>query len=337
MFVHHNVDLAPVTAFGIHAIAESYVEVDSVDKLREAVAWARTNGVDFHVLGGGSNILVSGNVHGLVIRACLLERSSAVEGDVVTIRCGAGEEWHSVVTWTVEHDWGGLENLALIPGTVGAAPLQNIGAYGIEQSSCFVELEALDVLSGATIIITKDECNFGYRESIFKHEYCNRMIITSVTYRLSTNPTVHATYRDVVDELVARGCTQPHVKDIFDSVVAIRSRKLPDPNVIGNAGSFFKNPIVDGQTFARLHEENPTLASYPQPDGTYKLAAAWMIDQCGWKGHREGDAGVHDKQALVLVNHGNATGQQILDLSTRIQQSVQERFGVALEREINVW
>lgn len=337
MIIQHNVDLAPITAFGIHGHAEMYAEADTVDKLLEAVAFARTNGLHFHVLGGGSNILLSGDVSGLVIRACLLERSSAVEGESVTIRCGAGEVWHSVVTWTVEHGWGGLENLALIPGTVGAAPMQNIGAYGVEQSACFVGLEALDVRSGKTVEFLKDDCSFGYRESIFKHEYRDRMIITSVTYRLSANPKVHASYRDVVEELVSRECPDPTVRDIYDSVVAIRTRKLPDPHVIGNAGSFFKNPIVDAQTFTQLQTENPTIASYPQPDGTFKLAAAWMIDQCGWKGHREGDAGVHDRQALVLVNHGNATGQEILDLSVRIQEGVQKRFGVMLEREVNVW
>ncbi|MBC8125302.1 MAG: UDP-N-acetylmuramate dehydrogenase, partial [Candidatus Kapabacteria bacterium] len=248
-----------------------------------------------------------------------------------------GENWHSMVQWTVQSGWGGLENLALIPGTVGAAPTQNIGAYGTEQSACFVELQALDVNTGAERTFTKDECEFGYRESVFKRELRDRMIITSVTYQLATTPIVNVSYRDVTDELHAQSVTEPHVADVFEAVVAIRQRKLPDPRVIGNAGSFFKNPVVDAVTYNRLVAVYPTIPSYPQNDGTYKLAAAWLIDQCGWKGYRSGDAGVHDRQALVLVNHGNAIGSQILELSMRIQHQVQDRFGVDLEREINVW
>jgi UDP-N-acetylmuramate dehydrogenase len=276
-------------------------------------------------------------VKGLVIHIRLMERSASVEGDVVTIRSGAGERWHDVVTWTVERGWAGLENLALIPGTVGAAPMQNIGAYGIEQASCFRELDAMNVDTGEIKTFTKDECAFGYRVSIFKRELREMYVITSVTYQLSTMPTIHASYKDVAEELTLRGVVHPTIMDIYSSVVAIRTRKLPDPFVIGNAGSFFTNPVVSEQVASTLHAQYPTLPVYPQPDGTRKLAAAWLIDQCGWKGVREGDAGVHAHQALVLVNHGSADGAQILDLATRIQQSVRDRFGVELEREVNVW
>ncbi len=332
-----SVDLAPYTTFGIHAVAEYFVSVTTVDKLLEAISWARTRGASYHILGGGSNVLLSGDVQGLVIHIRLQERSASVEGDVVTVRCGAGENWHQVVTWTVERGWAGLENLALIPGTVGAAPMQNIGAYGVEQSACFHELDAMNADNGEIKTFTKDECKFGYRESIFKRELRDKYVITSVTYRLSTVPTIRASYKDVSEELAVRGITQPTIMDVYSSVVAIRTRKLPDPKVIGNAGSFFKNPVVSAQKATTLHESHPLLPVYPQADGSSKLAAAWLIDQCGWKGVREGDAGVHANQALVLVNHGSAEGAQIIDLATRIQQSVFDRFGVELEREVNVW
>ncbi len=337
MQIQRNVDLAPYTTFGIHAVAESFVEVSTIEELREAISWAQAGDTPFKVLGSGSNVLVTDDVTGLIIRVRIMGRTSTVEASTVTIHCGAGEIWHSIVQWSVENGWGGLENLALIPGTIGAAPMQNIGAYGREQSSCFVELQALDVNTGSVITFSKDECAFGYRESVFKRDLRNRMIITSVTYRLSTAPVVNISYRDVVEELQSCKVMEPGVTDVFDAVVAIRQRKLPDPRVIGNAGSFFKNPVVDADTYAQLVATHPTMPSYAQTDGTYKLAAAWLIDQCGWKGYRSGDAGVHDRQALVLVNHGNAVGSQILELSMRIQHQVQDQFGVDLEREINVW
>ena len=337
MHIQHNVDLAPFTTFGIHAVAESFVEVSTIEELRKAIAWAQAANTPFKVLGSGSNILVTDDVAGLIIRIRIMGRTSTVEASSATIHCGAGENWHSIVQWSVENGWGGLENLALIPGTVGAAPMQNIGAYGTEQSSCFVELQALDVTTGIVATVTKDECAFGYRESIFKRDLRHQMVITSVTYRLATAPVVNVSYRDVAEELHSCAVIEPQVADVFDAVVAIRQRKLPDPRVIGNAGSFFKNPVVDLDTYAQLVAAHPTMPSYAQADGTFKLAAAWLIDQCGWKGYRSGDAGVHDRQALVLVNHGNAVGSQLLELSMRIQHQVQDQFGVDLEREINVW
>jgi UDP-N-acetylmuramate dehydrogenase len=245
--------------------------------------------------------------------------------------------WHDVVTWTVEQGWGGLENLALIPGTVGAAPMQNIGAYGTEQASCAVSVSYVDRRAHSIQTLDAAACEFGYRESIFKHDLRDKAVIVHVTYRLQRHPSVNTTYADVRNELQVRDITQPTIRDVFDAVVAIRTRKLPDPAVIGNAGSFFKNPVVDAETYTRLRSANADMPAYPQADGTYKLAAAWLIDQCGWKGHRDGDAGVHANQALVLVNHGGATGRQILELSARIVASVHDAFGVTLEREVNVW
>ncbi len=332
-----NIDLAPYTSFRIHAVAEYFTKATTIDELLEAVAWARTQGLPMHILGGGSNVLLTKTVKGLVIHIRLMERVASIEGTRVTVRIGAGETWHNIVSWMVDRGWGGLENLALIPGTVGAAPMQNIGAYGVEQASCFVELDAIDVATGESRTFTKDECAFGYRESVFKRELRDRYVITAVTYRLSTDPVIHAGYRDVSDELSLRGIVQPTVGDIYACVIAIRQRKLPDPRLIGNAGSFFKNPVVSASVASALRDQYPLLPLYQQPDGSSKLAAAWLIDQCGWKGAREGDAGVHAHQALVLVNHGSADGAQIIDLATRIQQSVHDRFGVDLEREVNVW
>ncbi|RPI66329.1 MAG: UDP-N-acetylmuramate dehydrogenase, partial [Ignavibacteriae bacterium] len=241
----------------------------------------------------------------------------------------------------------GLENLALIPGTVGAAPMQNIGAYGVEQERCFVELQAMERSTREIHTFDRTTCEFGYRESVFKNTLRDRYVIVSVTYRLAKAPhQVNVTYRDV-DEEMARGREGEKVegskgetveiRDVYEAVVRIRTRKLPDPAVIGNAGSFFKNPVVSAETYAAMAADHVEMPHYPQADGSVKLAAAWLIDQCGWKGHREDGIGVHDRQALVLVNHGGATGADLIDLARRIQRSVKDRFGVDLTPEVNVW
>lgn len=335
--IHENIDLSSRMTMHCHAVAQHYAEVTSVDELRQALAMADDNGWTVRILGGGSNIVPTSDVDGLVISMGIRERSTCEDGDVVHVRLGAGEVWHDVVEWTVHQGWGGMENMALIPGTVGAAPMQNIGAYGAEQASIFEECEALDRRTGQIVRFLPQDCAFGYRESVFKHEYRDRMFITSVTYRLTTSPNVNTTYRDVSEELAAMSITDPTIVDVMNAVVSVRRRKLPDPAEIGNTGSFFKNPIVDAAVAERLKAENPEAPSYPQSDGRVKLAAAWLIDQCGWKGARHGNAGVHDRQALVLVNHGGASGDEILSLASAIQASVLERFGIALEREVNVW
>lgn len=336
MEILHDVDLAPLTTFGLHATAERLVHVASVTALQDVLR--RREAAPLHILGGGSNVLLTGDVKGLVVHVSIKGRSVVREdAETVDVRFGAGETWHDAVTWCVEQGWGGLENLALIPGTVGAAPMQNIGAYGVEQDRCFVELTYVDIATGSEHTVDAAFCQFGYRESVFKRALRNRVVITSVTYRLATHPVVQTHYADVRNELEAMRVTHPTIRDVYDAVVSVRRRKLPDPAVIGNAGSFFKNPVVDRLTYHRLHDEHPEMPSYPQPDGTIKLPAAWLIDRCGWKGHRDGDAGVHAHQALVLVNHGSATGAQILELATRIADDVQATYGVTLEREVNVW
>jgi UDP-N-acetylmuramate dehydrogenase len=334
--VDTDVSLAEHTTFGIAARAEQLVRVASARDVIDVLATAGTE--PLHILGGGSNVLCTDDVQGLVMKIEIMGRRIVAEDDVsVTVEIGAGESWHDVVAWTVENGWGGLENLALIPGTVGAAPMQNIGAYGTEQASCAVSVTYVDRRTHNIHTLDAAACEFGYRESVFKHALRDVAIITSVQYRLQRHPSVNTSYADVRNELQARGIAQPTIRDVFEAVVAIRTRKLPDPALIGNAGSFFKNPVVDAETYTRLRSANADMPAYPQADGTYKLAAAWLIDTCGWKGHRDGDAGVHANQALVLVNYGSATGRQILELSAAIQQSVANRFGVRLEREVNVW
>jgi UDP-N-acetylmuramate dehydrogenase len=332
-----SVDLASFTTFGIHTRAQHVVVVTSRAELTEALAWAREHNVPWRILGGGSNVLLTQDVAGMVIVMRIVGREMVHDGDDVLITCGAGEVWHDIVTWTVEQGWGGFENMALIPGTIGAAPMQNIGAYGVEQASCFVSCDALDVVTGEISTYTNDACAFGYRESVFKHALRDRAVILSVTYRLQRTPKIVTSYRDVAEELQRNNILEPTVHDVYTAVVAIRRRKLPDPAEIGNAGSFFKNPVVSRAVYDAVAAQYPDVPHYAQQDGTVKLPAAWLIDTCGWKGYRSGDAGVHARQALVLVNYGTATGDEILDIATRIQSDVRERFGIALEREVNVW
>ena len=304
MHTAHNVDLAPHTTFGVRALCDTLVTVHSTQELAEALE----SHPEARILGGGSNILCTSDVHGPVIHLRLM----GVTKTDTLVTAQAGESWHGLVTWCVERGLGGLENLALIPGTVGAAPMQNIGAYGVEQDACCAGVTVMDRRTRELIRLLPTDCAFGYRTSRFKQEWRNRYVITEVQYRLSNAP-------------------------VYEAVVAIRQRKLPDPASIGNAGSFFKNPVVLASQAAALRDVHPQMPTYPQSDGTVKIAAAWLIDQCGWKGYREHDAGVHDRQALVLVNHGSAVGAEILDLANRIQQSVVERFGIPLETEVNVW
>jgi UDP-N-acetylmuramate dehydrogenase len=237
----------------------------------------------------------------------------------------------------VEQGWGGIENLALIPGSVGAAPIQNIGAYGVELSAVFEKLEAIHLRTGATRTFTHTECEFGYRDSIFKRHAKGHYLITRVWLRLHKAPhPIHSSYAALAAELEKQGISQPSIRAIAEAVIAVRQSKLPDPAVIGNAGSFFKNPLITPGQFDQIKGHYPEVPHYPQADGNIKLPAAWLIDQCGWKGYREGDYGVHDRQALVLVNHGNASGKEIFALSERILQDVVQRFGIKLEREVNV-
>jgi UDP-N-acetylmuramate dehydrogenase len=316
--------------------ARWFTAVQTMEELSEIFADKKISANHF-ILGGGSNILFTKNVDGLVLRNELKGIEVVKEDEnFVYVKSGAGEVWHEFVMDCIKNNRAGVENLSLIPGSVGAGPMQNIGAYGVELKDVFFELEAFHIKEGVLKTFSAVECKFGYRESVFKHEFKNQFFITSVTFRLKKKPDFNTSYGAIETELKAMGVPQLSIAAISQAVINIRSSKLPDPKVIGNAGSFFKNPVVSGEKLAQLKKDFPEIVSYPS--GTdFKLAAGWMIEKCEWKGKRFGDAGVHKNQALVLVNYGNANGQEIYDLSTKVLESVKEKFGVLLEREVNVW
>ncbi|GAB3543795.1 UDP-N-acetylmuramate dehydrogenase [Noviherbaspirillum agri] len=332
--IQHAFPLRSLNTFGIDVKAHAYLQVTSADMLREVSSCPELAAMPRLVLGGGSNLLLTCDYRGLVLHMCTKGISIVGEDDdAVYVRAEAGENWHQFVQWTLQQGLGGLENLSLIPGSAGAAPIQNIGAYGVEIKDRFHSLTAFDLNTGTSIVLDKAACRFGYRDSVFKHELRDTAVILDVTFALPKAWQPNARYADVAQELTARGVQNPTAKDIADAVIAIRTRKLPDPAKIGNAGSFFKNPIVSQEQRATLLERYPQLVSYPQPDGSFKLAAGWLIDQCGWKGKSLGAAGVYEKQALVLVNCGGATGEDIVKLARAIQEDVMSRFGVMLEPE----
>ncbi|WP_205905195.1 UDP-N-acetylmuramate dehydrogenase [Collimonas pratensis] len=320
--------------FGIDAKAHAYLPVTSVETLHALRSDAAASALPRLVLGGGSNLVLTQDFPGLVLHMCSRGREIVGEdADAVYVKVAAGENWHTLVLWTLEQGLGGLENLSLIPGSVGAAPIQNIGAYGIELQERFHELTAIDMESGELLTLDRKACAFAYRDSIFKQHLRDRAVVLDVTLALPKRWQPDLRYADVAQELDARKLAQPTARDVSDAVIAIRTRKLPDPALIGNAGSFFKNPIVTEQQRNALLDRHPQLVNHAQPDGAYKLAAGWLIDQCGWKGKSLGAAGVYEKQALVLVNRGGATGQEVVHLAQAVQADVLARFGVALEPE----
>lgn len=332
-----NSSLKPYNSFGVAARAAHFAEGRDEAEVREALALAARNGWTLRPIGGGSNLLLTGDQDALVLRMALLGRRVLNDdGEIVIVEGEAGEPWHPFVLWTLEQGLGGLENLSLIPGTVGAAPMQNIGAYGVEIKDSFAGLTALDRQSGELRDFSLEDCAFGYRDSLFKRE-AGRWLILRVRFRLRRHAELRLDYGPLRQQLVAQGCETPTAREVSRAICAIRSEKLPDPAMLGNAGSFFKNPLVSAEHAARVREQHPGLVAYPTEDGSVKLAAGWLIEQAGWKGYRDGDAGVHDKQALVLVNHGQATGSELLALARRIQADIAERFDVTLEIEPNVW
>ncbi len=335
MQIQENIPLKAFNTFGIAASAAYFAAFSTIADLQSLPApGSRLPTV---ILGGGSNILLTGNVNGWVLKNDIKGIEIIREdNDFVYVKAGAGEPWHPFVLYCINHSWGGVENLALIPGNIGASPMQNIGAYGVELKDVFHELEAYHLQEGQLVKFGLADCDFGYRESVFKRKLRNQFAIVTVTYKLRKKPVFNTSYGAIAQELEMAGVQQLSLKAIADAVIRIRSSKLPNPAEIGNAGSFFKNPQVDGQVFQLLKEKFPGIVGYAQDGGMVKLAAGWLIEQCGWKGYRKGDAGCHAKQALVLVNYGNATGREIYDISTAILQSVQEKFGVELEREVNI-
>lgn len=334
--VQQHVSLKTLNTFHIDADAAAYAVLDHEDQVESVFEYSISKNLPLLILGGGSNLLFTQDFQGLVVHNQIKGITLIDETpDQVYVQAGAGVNWHDLVMYCVDKGWGGLENLSLIPGTVGAAPVQNIGAYGVELKDNMHSLRAWDRLQKRVVILSAGECEFGYRQSIFKKTFKDRMLILSVTFRLSKNPVLQLDYGAIRSWLEEHQVKNPTVTDVSNAVISIRKSKLPDPAVIGNAGSFFKNPEVTASFFELLKADYPDLVAFPFGEG-YKLAAGWLIEQCGWKGFRSGDAGCHVHQALVLVNYGAATGNEIWQLAQQIQQSVAKKFGVTLSPEVNI-
>ena len=332
-----DASLKPFNSFGVDVRARLFAEAHNDDEVREALQYCAERELPLLVIGGGSNVLLTQDVQALVLR--MATRGIRViedGGQRVVVEAEAGEVWHAFVLWTLAQGFAGLENLSLIPGTVGAAPMQNIGAYGVEIKDVFAGLTALDRQTGQLRDFTLEECNFGYRDSVFK-QHPGRWLILRVRFALSRAARLHLEYGPVRQRLSEQGIHQPTATDVSRAISSIRSEKLPDPAVLGNAGSFFKNPVVSSALAAELKLTHPNLVGYPQADGQVKLAAGWLIETAGWKGFREEDAGVHRLQSLVLVNYGAATGLQLLSRAQRIQEDIARRFNVQLEMEPNLY
>ena len=334
--IQHNVSLQPYNTFGLQATASHFVEVTSEDDLQKLTSEDIFKTNQKLILGGGSNILLTNDFTGLVIKMNIkgIERTHET-ADHVFFEVGAGETWHDFVLFSVKSNLGGIENLSLIPGTVGAAPMQNIGAYGIEQEAVFEKLNAV-FYDGTLKTFEKKDCDFGYRESVFKKSLKNKCIITKVTYRLSKNPSLNTSYGAISNVLDEKGIVSPTISDVSNAVIEIRQSKLPDPAKIGNSGSFFKNPEISKSSFEKLHSAHPEVPHYPAPDDKIKVPAGWLIEQAGWKGKTIGNIGVHKNQALVLVNYGGGKGQEILNLAMDIKASVKEKFDIDIHPEVNV-
>lgn len=332
-----NVSLKSYNTFGIDVSAQFLVELEAQETL-QAISADKNLPDKKNILGGGSNILLTGPVEGLTIHNKLKGISVIKENEHhVWLNVAAGEIWHELVLYAISNGFAGIENLSLIPGTVGAAPMQNIGAYGVEAKETIESVTGWDWEQQAFITLSNAECKFGYRDSIFKRELKNKIFISSVCFRLDKQPKFNTTYGAIEQELEKMQVTELSIKAISDAVIAIRSSKLPDPKKIGNAGSFFKNPTIKVEQYYRLKEAHSGMPSYPVNDAAVKVPAGWLIEQCGWKGFKRGSAGVHEKQALVLVNYGNAGGKEIWQLSEDVVTSVEQKFGIVLEREVQVW
>ncbi|MDQ3048068.1 MAG: UDP-N-acetylmuramate dehydrogenase [Bacteroidota bacterium] len=337
MKVKENSSLRKYNTFGIDVTARYFAEFHSLSELKEILSDTDFANTPKLILGGGSNLLFTRNFDGLVLKNELKGIELVKEdADHYYVQSAAGENWHQFVLHCIANNYAGLENLSLIPGNVGASPMQNIGAYGVEIKDVFHELEAIHINDHSTRTFNRAECKFGYRESVFKRELKDQYIITSVTFRLLKKPLLTTSYGAIEKELESMGVKEPNIASISQAVCNIRSSKLPDPALIGNAGSFFKNPEVLKAKFLFLQKQFPSIVGYPLENGNIKLAAGWLIEQCGWKGKKMGNAGVHALQALVLVNLGNARGNEIYDLSTKVLESVKSKFGVELEREVNI-
>jgi len=334
MQIESGVSLKPYNTFGLPAVAQSLVRIKSDADVRRVVDHPELGRAPKFILGGGSNIILTRDMPAVVLKVEVTGKRLVEErADAWIVEAGAGENWHELVAWTLAQGWPGLENMALIPGTVGAAPVQNIGAYGLELRERFESLDAVDLVTGRSVTLGPAICAFGYRDSVFKHSLAGRTLITRVRLRLPRPWQPVLGYLDLERRMRETGVSNPSPQQVFDWICAIRRAKLPDPAVIGNAGSFFKNPVVTPEQCRDIIGRDPEIVHYPMPDGTVKLAAGWMIDACGWKGKSVGQAAVYEKQALVLVNRGGAIGSEVMTLARAIQESVYGRFGIRLEPE----
>ncbi|AUC15281.1 UDP-N-acetylenolpyruvoylglucosamine reductase [Tenacibaculum sp. SZ-18] len=334
MNIQENISLKKYNTFGVNVNAKRFISVDSVYKLQQLLKDEK----DLFLLSGGSNMLLTKNIEKLVVHLNIKGISIDKEDDnFVYLTVNAGENWHEFVLWSIEQGYGGIENLSLIPGNVGTCPIQNIGAYGVEVKDTITKVEAIEIETNKLVSFSNEDCAFGYRNSVFKNDAKGKYIITSVGFQLSKSKhKLNTSYGAIEKELSKRNIQNPSLKDISDAVIAIRQSKLPDPNEIGNSGSFFKNPIISIELFHELKSKYPTLPSYPVSDSEVKIPAGWLIEQSGFKGKRFGEYGVHEKQALVLVNYGNANGEEIYQLAQHIQNTVKENFKIGLEIEVNI-
>lgn len=332
-----DISLKPYNTFGLEVNASYFVEIKDIEDLKELLTSELYLSNKSLILGGGSNVLLTKNYEGLIIKNNLNGIKKVSENvHEVHLKAGSGENWHSFVLHTISQNLGGLENLSLIPGTIGAAPMQNIGAYGVEIKDVFVSLEAMHKQTLKVKTFDLEECAFGYRESVFKHDLKDQYYIISVTFKLQKFPELHIDYGAISQTLAEKNITKPSIKDVSDAVIEIRQSKLPNPTEIGNSGSFFKNPVVSGELFEQIQKEYPEIPSYPAGYDEVKVPAGWLIEKAGWKGYKKGEIGVHAKQALVLVNYGGGKGEDLVKLSKEIQEDVFQKFGISLQTEVNI-
>ena len=338
MIIFNNISLKPYNTFGIEADAMIFAEMQNLQDIQMFLNSAQYKNMPKLILGGGSNVLLTKDFEGVVVKINTKGIFKVNETEQhVWLNVQSGVAWDDFVNYCIDNDFGGIENLSLIPGNVGSCPIQNIGAYGVEVKDSIDSVEVVDIKSMQMFELKNEECNFAYRSSIFKQELKDKVIIVSVTFKLTKKHQLHLEYGAITDELNKMGIAQPTIRNVAKAVCNIRNCKLPDPKEICNAGSFFKNPSITEKDYTNLKSSFPEIPSYTQTDGTYKIPAGWLIEQCGWKGHKEGNVGVHTNQALVLVNYGNATGKEVLLLSEKIQQSVKKKFGLELQTEVNIF
>ena len=337
MNIIENYPLLKLNTFGVDVKAKYFISINTVNELIDLTKTKVFKDLQLLILGGGSNILFTKDFDGLVILNNIKGKEIIDQTqESIFLKIGAGENWHELVMYTVDNGWGGIENLSLIPGNTGTAPMQNIGAYGVEIKETFVELEALEISSGKIVKFNNSDCEFGYRESVFKNKMKNQYIILNITLELKKNPVLNINYGDVKAILESQNINNPSIKEVSNTIISIRQSKLPDPKIIGNSGSFFKNPIVSLNQLEFIKKKYPNVVNYKINENEFKIAAGWMIERAGWKGKKFNNHGVHEKQALVLVNYGLANGMEIFNLSEEIILDIKDKFGITLEREVNI-